>query len=247
MAGKLDIPVIFTTKRVPFRLWGSITLIVLIVVGYFAFMNNWYDLFWPKQWGAVEAGHVYRCNKIYPHLTRKVLKSKGVQVVVNMEGLDPDDKFQRAEIKTCDELGIELERFPMKGNGIPGNTDLSAALDRYAAALAAVVEARRSGKVVLIQCGAGRHRTGGMTAMYQMLFLGASGPDAYGELRRYGWKARKHQILPDWLNANMAEIVRRLVERGLMEGAPDPLPYLAPEGAEVVRKDPAAVHAEAIR
>lgn len=247
MAGKLDIPIIFTRKRVPFRLWGSITLIVLMVVGYFMFMNNWYDLFWPKQWGTVEAGHVYRCNKIYPHLTRKVLTGKGVDVVVNMEGLDPDDKFQRAEIEACGELGIELKRFPMKGNGIPGNTDLSAALDLYASALAAVAEARREGKVVLIQCGAGRHRTGGMTAMYQMLFLGTSGPDAYTELRRYGWKPWKHQILPDWLNANMSEIVRRLVEMGVLPNAPDPLPYLAPEGVEPIRKDPAATHAEAIR
>ena len=247
MAGKLDIPIIFTKKRVPFRLWGSITLIVLIVVGYFVFMNNWYDLFWPKQWGAVEVGHVYRCNKIYPHLTRKVLKSKGVRVVVNMEGLDPDDKFQRAEIDVCEDLGIELKRFPMKGNGIPGDPDLSAALDRYASALAAVVRARRDGKVVLIQCGAGRHRTGGITACYQMLIQGKSGPEAYAQLREYGWKPRKHQILPDWLNANMPEIVRRLVEMGVLDQAPDPLPYLGPEGAEPTRKDAAAVHAEAIR
>jgi len=246
VASKLDIPILGTKRRVPLALYGPVVLIALAVVGYFVFMNNWYDYFWPRRWGTVEKGRIYRSNEIHPRVVRKVLSSKGIEVVVNMEGEEPDSPHQQAELAACDELGIVFNRFPMKGNGVPGDKALADALDKYAAALAVIVGARRNEKVVLIQCGAGRHRTGGMTATYRMLIEGDSGPGAYRELRSYGWKPWKHQILADWINANLGAIAERLVAMGVIDAVPDPLPYLGPEGAEPIRKDPNAVHARAI-
>ena len=244
MPGRLDIPILGTNTRVPFWMWGPAALIGLTITGYFVFMNNFLRYFWPKNWGAVQEAAIYRSDRILPHLTEKMLTKHGIQVIVNMEGRIPGDECQDAEITACKRLGIELKRFAMRGNGIPGDP-LPQAVEKYARALAAIAQARSEGKVVLIQCAAGRHRTGGMTATYRMLIEGDPAHEAYAELRAYGWKQWKHQVLADWINANMSEIARWLVELGTIDAVPDPLPYLGPEGADPVRRDPAEVHAEA--
>jgi len=240
-----DIPVIFTKKRVPFWLWGPMALIGLTIGGYFVFMNNGLRYFRPKNWGTVEEGAIYRSDRIMPHLVDDRLVKFDIDVIVNMESRIKGDQAQRAAEAACRELGIDLKRFPMRGNGIPGEP-LPESVQKYARALAAIAQARAEGKIVLIQCAAGRHRTGGMTATYRMLIVGDPPHEAYEELRAYGWKPWKHQILADWLNANMEQIAQELVKLGVLDAVPDPLPYLGPEGAEPIRRDPQDVQADVI-
>ena len=245
MPGKLDIPVIFTKRQVPFWFWGPLLLVGLTIPGYFVFMNNGLRFFRPENWGTVEEGAIYRSDRIMAHLVEDRLETFGIDVIVNMESPEEGNKPQRAAEAACEKLGIELKRFPMRGNGIPGER-LPECVEKYAQALAAIAQARAEGKVVLIQCAAGRHRTGGMTATYRMLIVGDPPHEAYEELRAYGWKPEKHQILADWLNANMEQIAQELVKLGVLDAVPDPLPYLGPRGAEPIRRDPIEVQNEII-
>jgi hypothetical protein len=48
-------------------------------------------------------------------------------------------------------------------------------------------------------------------------------------MQKYGWKPRKHQVLADYINLNMHEIARRLIERGVVEKVRRPLPILGPK------------------
>ena len=245
MPGKLDIPIVSTQKRIPFSVWGPLALIGLTIGGYFIFVNNFLRYWRPENWGTVEEGAVYRSDRIMPHLVVDRLQEFGIDVLVNLESRDPGDESQLATIAACEKLGIELKRFGMRGNGIPSEP-LPECVRKYARALAAIAEARAQEKVVLIQCAAGRHRTGGMTDTYRMLIAGDPPHDAYDELKAYGWKPRKHQLLADWLNANMASIAQELVDMGVLDAVPDPLPYLGPEGVEPIRRDPLDVQKEII-
>jgi protein tyrosine phosphatase len=80
---------------------------------------------------------------------------------------------------------------------------------------------------VLVHCAAGAYRTGGVVAAYRMLVQGGSPADAWAEMKRYDWDDSEPQ-LPDYLNSNMAELAAQLVQLGVIDEVPDPLPVLQP-------------------
>jgi protein tyrosine phosphatase (PTP) superfamily phosphohydrolase (DUF442 family) len=134
---------------------------------------------------------------------------------------DPARSSHRAEKGAIEELGIELHHFPMRGNG-------TGKVSRLADAIAQVAEAQRSGKTVLVHCAAGSRRSAAVVSMYQLLVEGRPVEDAYRELDRFGKRPVADSALLPYLNENMAELAELLVERGVIERVPDPLPLLRP-------------------
>lgn len=228
MSRSLDIPILGTNRAVPFWLWGSLTFMALLGGAYLVFQNNYARHFWPRNFGVVEPGRMYRSGTIEPHLVRDTFRKYDVNVVISLQGRDYDSREQNGLLRIADEEGVEVHYFQMKGNGLPGAEDPTEAVREYARALSAIAKARRAGRCVWVHCGAGRHRTGGMVAMYRMLFLKQSPDLAYAELQQYGWDPRKHSVLTKWLNANMAAICKELVRIGALDTVPDPLPHIGP-------------------
>jgi len=173
----------------------------------------------PKRWSVVAGHDIYRSGQLSGTLIRKMLTNYGIKVIVALTGRDLQDKDQEAEETAAAELGIELRRFPLRGDG-------TGDINNYAAALAAVVEAERQGKPVLIHCAAGAQRTGGAIAFYQLLVDRKSPPEVIREMKRCGWNPKRNPDLLPYINENLPQLATILHEKGILDKVPDPLPVL---------------------
>lgn len=173
----------------------------------------------PKRWAAVEGHSIYRSGQLSASLVKRTLASHGIKVIVALTGSDPQDKDQAAEEKVAAELGIDLLRFPLLGDG-------TGDVNNYAGALTAVIQAERQGKPVLVHCAAGAQRTGGTIAFYQLLVDEKPPAAVIQELKHHGWDPKRNPNLLPYLNANLGKIATILHDRGLLDAIPNPLPIL---------------------
>jgi len=174
-----------------------------------------------KRWGVVVPGKVYRSGQVSKWMLEEKLKEHGIQVVIDLNGIETDDEHQEAEIATVARLGLEHHRFKLGGDG-------TGDIRHYADAIEVIHSCVQSGRPVLVHCSAGAQRTGGVVATYRMLVQRQPPQVAYAELSNYGWKAHKNQALLDYVNGHMCELAELLVKRGVIEKVPEPLPVLAP-------------------
>jgi protein tyrosine/serine phosphatase len=210
-------------KKKDSRRLAAVVLAVCIVGGAAWFWEDVAkDRLIPRRWDVVTGHRIYRSGQLSACLVKKTLARHGIQVVVALTSEDPQDKDQQAEKRAAAELGIELLRFPLLGDG-------SGDINQYAGALAAVVQARRQGRPVLIHCAAGAQRTGGAVAFYRLLVDNKPPAEVAQELRRHGWNPKRNPHLLPYLNENLARLATILREKGVIDGAPDPLPVLRTE------------------
>ena len=176
------------------------------------------DRFIAKRWGVVVPGEVYRSGQLSPALVRKTLDKNGIEIVLHLGVHDHDNPAHIAEQEAVEALGIERRLFPLAGDG-------TGDINNYAAAIAAIVRARKEGRRVLVHCAAGSYRTGGVIASYRMFVEGMAPADAWREMTRYSWNS-DNPILPEYLNGHMAELAEKLLNLGVIDTIPDPLPIL---------------------
>jgi protein-tyrosine phosphatase len=205
-----------SSKRFLF-VFGTIIVLGLGVWAWDEFVK--YRIF-PKRWGVVETGRIYRSGQLHPSLIKKTLIKHNIQVIVDLTGRDPSDPHQQTEEEVIKSLGIEHERFPLAGNG-------TGDIEHYTEALAAIVRARDAHKPVLVHCAAGSQRTGGVIACYRMLIEKRSPAFAYHEMIQYDWDEQSDSVLLTFINDHMPELVAQLVELGVLEEIPNPLPVLS--------------------
>lgn len=180
------------------------------------------DRVFPKRWGVVDQGQIYRSGQLHPALIERTLAENGIDVIVDLNQLEPDNAAQRAEEAAAAKLDIERTLFPLVGDG-------TGDIEQYALAIRRMVEARRANEQVLVHCSAGTYRTGGVVACYRMLVEGWTPETARDEMVRYRWTADDAK-LPRYLNDNMAALASRLVELGVIERVPSPLPRFPEPG-----------------
>ena len=206
----------------------ALAAIALIAAGASAVALRKSEELRPKRLVAVEPGGLYRSGQISPRLIRGVLEDLGIRRVVWMLHYDEAKPSHRAEKAAIEALGIERMHFPLRGDG-------TGKLSRYADAIAAVHEARQAGEPVLVHCAAGSRRSAAVVAMYELLVEGRPVDAAYRELDRFGARPVADSPLLPYLNENMRELAEELVERGVIERVPDPLPLLRPPPPKGVR------------
>jgi protein tyrosine/serine phosphatase len=207
------------TKRHSRRLPAVVLGVCLLGGGVWLWEGVAKDRLVPKRWAAVEGHSIYRSGQLSAALVKRTLASHGIKVIVALTFDDPQDKDQAAEVKAASQLGIELLRFPLAGDG-------TGDVNNYAGALAAVVQAERQGELVLVHCAAGAQRTGGVIAFYRLLVDRKPPAEVIQELRRHGWNPKRNPNLLPYLNENLGKIATILHNRGLLDEIPDPLPVL---------------------
>jgi protein tyrosine/serine phosphatase len=173
----------------------------------------------PKGWATVEDHCLYRSGQLSTALVRRTLVSHGIKVIVALAHDDPQDRDVQAEKKVAAQLGIELLRFPLAGDG-------TGDVNNYAGALASIIEAKRQGKPVLVHCIAGAQRTGGVIACYRLLVDKKPPAAVIQELQHHGWNPKRNPNLLPYLNKNLSAIAAILHNRGLLDDIPNPLPTL---------------------
>ncbi|MEE8459704.1 MAG: dual specificity protein phosphatase family protein [Phycisphaerales bacterium] len=202
------------------RLFLTIGVIVAVIGGgIWLWEDVLEDRLIPKRFGVVVPGSIYRSGQLSPTLIRKTLARHEIDLVVHLGVHDPLNKAHVAEQAAVESLGIERRLFPLQGDG-------TGDIDNYAQAIAAIVEARDAGQRVLVHCAAGSYRTGGVIASYRMLLEGMPPDEAWAEMEQYSWNS-DIPILPEYLNSHMAQLTEKLVQLGVIERVPEPLPVLA--------------------
>ena len=176
-------------------------------------------VFVAKRWGVVEEGCIYRSGQLSQYLVKPTYQKHGIQVVIDLTEDELDTSDRRAERAAIAELGITLQRCPLVGDG-------TGDVARYTAALRAMVIARRRSRPVVVHCSAGAQRTGGVIAAYQLLFERAAPETVLSEMRRFGWRPGRDEVLRDYLNAHLPEMAEQLSREGYLPQVPDPLPRL---------------------
>ncbi|MBI3864055.1 MAG: tyrosine-protein phosphatase [Planctomycetia bacterium] len=186
------------------------------------------DRFIPKRWGVVVEGWFYRSGQLSQHLVKETLQKHHIARVVDLTFDNPQDANHVAELAAIAELGIERKLCPLDSDGT-GDEHI------YAQAVAAVVEARRQGKPVLVHCYAGAQRTGGVVALYRLLIEHKPPADVLREMQQYRYDPQRSPRLLEYLNEHIAAIAADLVRAGVIDKVPDPLPRLSSEDAPLRR------------
>lgn len=213
----LSAPPLWKTRRG----WVTFLVIVGIVLGGIFIWDSVKYRFIPKRFGTVIPGEIYRSGQISQWMFEPTIKKYGIDTVIDLNGIAPDDPHQRAEIAFYETLHLNHHRCTLQGNG-------TGIVENYIDAIETLAKAHRNGETVLVHCAAGTQRTGSVTAAYRVLVLGESPQKAYEELQEYGWDPSTDQILLQYLNGNMQFVAESLVKRGVIDRVPNPLPVVGP-------------------
>jgi protein tyrosine/serine phosphatase len=204
--------------------WRALLMLIALLAAVLLAVNHEQvrdlrDRFIPKRWGVVEDGKIYRSGQLSRHLVKRMLRDNRIKVVVDLTSDDPDEPNHVAELAATAELGIERRVCPLVADGT-GDVHV------YARAVSEVAAAARQGKTVLVHCAAGAQRTGGVVALYRMLVQGKSPEFTLAEMESYKYDPRSSPKLLEYVNAHVGEIAADLVQDGVIERVPDPLPQL---------------------
>lgn len=152
-------------------------LSILVIAGLVWWNNGLRDQFFPKNFGVVEAGVLYRSGRLQPEMIRRVVREHSIRTIIDLgadrAGTPPD----LAAAKAAEELGVRRVRFnALRGDGTGDPND-------YAAALRLMLDP--ANRPVLVQCGAGAQRTSVACALYEHLAHGVPIADALKKAERH--------------------------------------------------------------
>jgi protein tyrosine/serine phosphatase len=201
--------------------WGALIAGLAVVAAGIGVWDAVKYRFLPKRFGVVVPGEIYRSGQLSKWQFVPTIQKHGIEVVIDLNGVDPADEHQAAEIAAYETLGLENYRFKLEGNG-------TGIVENYISALTTLARCHREGKRVLVHCHAGTQRTGSVVAAYRVLVLRQSPQEAYAELSRYGWNPDTDQALLLYLNGNIRHVAEELVRRGVLDQVPDPIPVVGP-------------------
>lgn len=185
------------------RLLVAGVLAILLALAAFGVWNSVLrpNLF-PKNFGTVEPGKVFRSGWLTPHATRLVHERHHIKTIVDLGGFDKRPTDERTAQRTAQALGIERFAFRLEGDGT-GNPNI------YAAALRLINDPAR--QPVLIHCSAGAERTGGCVVLQRVIEEGQTLDQAYPETLQFGHNPARNPKLRPYLDqwaAKIAESVR---------------------------------------
>jgi protein tyrosine/serine phosphatase len=179
------------------------------------------ERFFPRDWGVVEPGQIYRSGQISRHLIEKTLRDNQIGLIVFLSGDKANRPDVDAEREVARRLGIGRINCPLSGDG-------TGDIAEYANAIQAIAKGLADNKRVLVHCATGAQRTGGVVAFWRVLVQGRSPQAAYRELLQYHHDPTANERLVPYLDGNMALMAKMLVDRHVIERVPNPLPIISP-------------------
>ncbi len=207
-------------KKKTIRFWSIVAVVAFGIWLYEEVIEEyWIPDHFPTKWGCVEPNSIYRSGQLSDALVERTLKKHGIQVIVALNGANPDDPWKVAEEQAAEKLGIEFKRFELKGNG-------TGDIENYAKTIEAIFQAKQQDKRILVHCSAGELRSGGTLGCYRMLINGDDPKEVRKEMLRYGYEPKRDDALIPFINDNMGKLAELLVEKGVLQEVPDPLPVL---------------------
>jgi protein tyrosine phosphatase (PTP) superfamily phosphohydrolase (DUF442 family) len=208
--------------KAPAKPWRWVVIIVIGVVAVWYVCETagrWKDRFVPRKLRTVDAGQIYASGQIDRHLLPQVLSDNRIKTIVSMVADDPTDPDVAAEIQAARDMQIDRYVDPLNGDG---TGDIHA----YANAIKQMADATKQQKPVLLHCSSGAQRSNGATFYYRVFIEHWNPDDAAKEMVTNGFSARSNPLLIPYLNSHMREMGQLLVNSGVIEQMPDPLPQI---------------------
>ena len=197
-----------------------IAAVALCLIGIFGLWQGFLkNDFIPRNFGVVEEGIIYRSGQLSGWLIERTLNKYNIKVIVSLTGNSSKTFDKNTEEKTAKKLGIERLVFQLGGDGVGD-------INNYAKAIAAICQARKEEKCVLVHCSAGAQRAGGVIAAYRLLIQKKDVPFVINEMRHYGWNPEDNPNLLPYLNSHMEELASLLKQGGVIDKIPNPLPQI---------------------
>lgn len=202
---------------------GVIALIAVLAAGVALYRYAVRDNVFPKNFGVVDEGKVYRSGKLTPAALHRVVREHSIRTIIDLGTWEPGSDADRREQQTAEALGVERYRFTLVGDGT-GNPN------HYLNTLRLLTDPGM--QPVLVHCGAGAERTGITVMLYRAVTRGTPLEQGYEEAQRYGHSPRRNPTLRRVLDQYAQPILAAYREGGSVEapGGVEPVPPPSPVG-----------------
>jgi len=132
----------------------------------------------PKHLLTVTPGVLYRSATLSPEQLARVVDRYGIRTVVNVRSeLENEKPWHDAQAELLDEKSVRMVDLPIDSGHPPNHSSLAGWLD---------VLASEAGHPILVHCEYGVLRTGVMTAVYEIEYLGRSGQESWASFEFFG-------------------------------------------------------------
>ncbi|MBL4699669.1 MAG: dual specificity protein phosphatase family protein [Phycisphaeraceae bacterium] len=196
-----------------------IAIVLLTTVSAVVWRKYLREHFVVVRWAQVEPG-LYRSSEMSRSMCEYMLNKHGIEVIISLGADIPGDLDKLPEQEASAKLGIDRTAIEMSGNG-------TGTIESYVQALTLLVKARQANKIVLVHCGSGTQRTGGVIACYKMLTQNVPPDQARANMESFDFSASGNPILLPFLNKIMPQLAKQLKADNVIDTLPDPLPVLA--------------------
>eukprot|EP00913_Durusdinium_trenchii_P005871 g5483.t1 len=155
---------------------NAVVIVGVVALGVLAWIQVLQPNLFPKNFGVVREGQLYRAGVLTPRAFQKIVHEHGVRTVVDLGANHPGSPGELREQSALDALGVERVSLRLFG-------DAQGDPNEYVRALRVMTDSQRG--PVLVHCAAGAQRTGAAVAFYRMLIEGTSLDDAMAEAQQY--------------------------------------------------------------
>jgi len=185
--------------------------LLVVLVGFAVKETVWEQVF-PKNFGVVVDGEIYRSGELTPSATSKVVHEHDIRTIVDFGAHDADSVEERRAQRVADALGVERYVYRLSGDA-QGNPNA------YVRALEIMTDPEM--QPVLVHCAAGSERTGCAVAMYRYTIEGVPLDEAYEETKDFKHRTGRNPHLREMLDEWADDVKRAHESGGLIPGKPD--------------------------
>ncbi|MBX3388550.1 MAG: tyrosine-protein phosphatase [Phycisphaeraceae bacterium] len=187
-------------------LGAAIALALAIGLTVFAYKAVKPDV-WPKRFGEVVPGKVYRSAELSPAAMEEIARKTGLKTVIDL-GVAPDgDPRDRRQQLTAQVLGLKRYKFNLVGDST-GNPN------EYLAALRLALDP--ANQPVLIHCATGAQRTSCAIALFRMASQSYTIDQALAEAQGFDAKPKVGEVT----RSIAPEVLHALRDGGSIPGEP---------------------------
>lgn len=168
------------TKRLrALAIAACVTLVVLFTV------NAWPHIF-PKNFGVVVPGKIYRSGELTVAALADVVRDHDIKTIIDMGAYAPGTPEDALQAKAAESLGVDRYVLRLEGDGSGDPT-------MYLESLRLMTD--ESKLPMLVHCGAGSERTGMLVVFYRNIVQDIDIDRAFEEAKRFSHDPRRNPRL----------------------------------------------------
>ena len=152
-----------------------------------------------KNFHEVDPGKYYRSAQLTREEFDEAIREHGIKTIINLRGAGPGEKWYDDEEAVARERGVKLLNFGFSTKHVP-----------HRKALLPLLEALKTAeRPILVHCRSGADRTGEVSTLYEMLYMGKNKEEALEQLSlRYlyvrPFAPAKRMFIDDWQGEDWA-------------------------------------------